>query len=443
MLSSKRKTKTPVLVERIDHFVAQVKEAMKNDDASRNRKIRDLWDAEVRYHFDNGRTEKTLELYIMKYRNALKAEFGPKSTPLAICNMKKLRERLKTYIERADYPKTGVATSIVEKIERAEFNTAGRKPTVLLRIADFISAMNGMGTKEEMQTLWNAEISTMKGRAQTTIISYITKYRNAIREAFGDDHPMLKIATGDAAMYDDARRVKMEKIARKHGALITFENYRQVLKICADKLLSADPLMIGIGLIGMTGRRPYEVFTQAEFSPAPYGKGISKWSVLFNGQAKTKQGEGTKYGVTYEIPVLARSETILAAYKRLRESGQGKLWHGMSIDDFSSETRLLLRDTVFNLFEDLWPKEELPKPYGLRHLYAEVAYQNFAPPHVTKNSYFAAILGHNNNDLETSLSYMTYTLPEDRDDALARAKRTNERALQQMAAIAPVSRSNP
>ena len=333
-----------------------------------------------------------------------------------------------------------MATSIVEKIERAEFNTAGRKPTVLLRIADFISAMNGMGTKEEMQSLWNAEISTMKGRAQTTIISYITKYRNAIREAFGDDHPMLKIATGDAAMYDDARRVKMEKIARKHGALITFENYRQVLKICADKLLSADPLMIGIGLIGMTGRRPYEVFTQAEFSPAPYGKGVSKWSLLFNGQAKTKQGEGTKFGITYEIPVLARSETILAAYRRLRESGQGKLWHGMSIDDFSSETRLLLRDTVFNLFEDLWPKEELPKPYGLRHLYAEVAFHNFAPPHVTKNSYFAAILGHNNNDLETSLSYMTYTLPEDRDDALARAKRVNERTLQQMATIAPVSR---
>ncbi|MCF3981643.1 telomere resolvase, partial [Pseudomonas aeruginosa] len=76
--------------------------------------------------------------------------------------------------------------------------------------------------KEEMQALWNAELSIMKDRAQTTIISYITKYRNAIREAFGDEHPMLKIATGDAAMYDDARRVKMEKIARKHGALITF-----------------------------------------------------------------------------------------------------------------------------------------------------------------------------------------------------------------------------
>ncbi|MDS7597964.1 telomere resolvase [Agrobacterium tumefaciens] len=442
MSALKRRTKTPVLVDRIEEFVGKVSQAMADSEETRNKQIRDLWDEEVRFHFDNGRTEKTLELYIMKYRYALKAKFGPKSTPLAICNMKKLRERLKNYIASAEYPKTGVATSIVEKIERAEFNTAGRKPTVLLRISDFISAMNGMSSREDMAALWDNELQTMQGKARTTIISYITRYRNAIREAFGEEHPMLKIATGDAAMYDDQRRAKMEKIATKHGALVTFENYKQVLKICNDCLQSTDPLMIGIGLIGLTGRRPYEVYTQAEFSPAPYGKGVSKWSILFNGQAKTKQGEGTKFGITYEIPVLTRSSTILAAYDRLRKSSQGILWHKMSIDDFSAETRLPLRDAVFNLFETIWPKEEMPKPYGLRHLYAEVAYHFFAPPHVTKNSYFAAILGHNNNDLETSLSYMTYTLPEDRDDAEVRAKRITERTLRQLANITPASFEN-
>ncbi|UXS02411.1 telomere resolvase [Agrobacterium tumefaciens] len=438
----KRKTKTPVLVERIDEFVEKIDRTMERNEETRNKQIRDLWDEEVRFHFDNGRTEKTLELYIMKYRYALKAKFGPKSTPLAICNMKKLRERLKTYITSTDYQRTGVATSIVEKIERAEFNTAGRKPTVLLRISDFISSMNGMSSKEDMVALWENELQSMDGRARTTIISYITKYRNAIKEAFGDEHPMLKIATGDAAMYDDQRRAKMEKIATKHGALITFQNYKQVLKICADCLQSSDPLMIGIGLIGLTGRRPYEVFTQAEFSPAPYGKGVSKWSLLFSGQAKTKQGEGTKFGVTYEIPVLTRSTVILAAYERLRKSSQGILWHKMSIDDFAAATRLPLREAVFNIFENVWPEEELPKPYGLRHLYAEVSYHFFAPPHVTKNSYFAAILGHNNNDLETSLSYMTYTLPEDRADAEARAKRITERTLLQMTNITPASFEN-
>lgn len=431
-VAEKRKTKTPVLVDRIAEFVDKVKATRKPDGTFDSKRISALWNEEVRFHFDNGRTEKTLELYIVKYRYALKDAFGPKTTPLAICNMKKLRERLDTYIRVADYPLRGVASSIQEKLERAETNMAGRKPRFLLRVSDFISATNGLTTKQDMQALWDTEMASMGDKAQATVISYITKYRNAIREAFGDDHPMLRIAAGTPQLYDEARKAKMAKIAVKHGSLITFENYSEVMRRCRRYLLSSDPLTIGIGLIGTTGRRPFEVFTQAELTPAPYGKGVSKWSVLFNGQAKTKQGEGTKFGVTYEIPVLEQSRIVLDAYHRLRDSSDGKLWLGMSVDDFSSDARLPLRDAMIAKFEDVWPKEEPPKPYGLRHLYAEIAYRNFAPPRVTKNSYFAAILGHNNNDLETSLSYMSYAFPEDELESKARAERVADRTIRQM-----------
>ncbi|NTJ44533.1 protelomerase [Agrobacterium larrymoorei] len=431
----KRKTKTPILVDRIAEFVEKIKSTVKKDGTYDTKKIGQLWDQEVRFHFDNGRTAKTLELYIVKYRYALKDAFGPKTTPLAICNMKKLRERLDTFISRGDYPQQGVASSIADKLERAELNSVGRKPRFLLRVSDFISAINGMTKKEEMQALWDAEMASMGDKAQATVISYITKYRNAIREAFGDQHPMLRIAAGTPQLYDEARKAKMAKIAVKHGSLVTFENYGEVMRRCRRFLLSSDPMTIGIGLIGTTGRRPFEVFTQAELSPAPYGKGVSKWSVLFNGQAKTKQGEGTKFGVTYEIPVLEQSRIVLDAYRRLRESSDGKLWLGMSVDDFSSDARLPLRDAMIAKFEDVWPKEEPPKPYGLRHLYAEIAYRNFAPSSVTKNSYFAAILGHNNNDLETSLSYMSYTFPEDEVDSKARAERVADRTIRQMISV--------
>ncbi|WHA43246.1 telomere resolvase [Agrobacterium larrymoorei] len=431
----RRKTKTPILVDRIADFVEKIKSTQKKDGSFDTKKVGQLWDEEVRFHFDNGRTAKTLELYIVKYRYALKDAFGPKTTPLAICNMKKLKERLDTYISRGDYPQKGVANSIEEKIERAEQNTVGRKPRFLLRVSEFISAMNGVNTKEDMQALWDMEMASMGDKAQATVISYITKYRNAIREAFGDQHPMLRIAAGTPQLYDEARKAKMAKIATKHGSLITFENYSEVMRRCRRYLLSSDPLTIGIGLIGTTGRRPFEVFTQAELKPAAYGKGISKWSVLFNGQAKTKQGEGTKFGVTYEIPVLEQSRIVLDAYHRLRDSSDGKLWLGMSVDDFSSDARLPLRDAMIAKFEDVWPKEEPPKPYGLRHLYAEIAYRNFAPSSVTKNSYFAAILGHNNNDLETSLSYMTYTFPEDAMESKARAERVADRTIRQMLSV--------
>ena len=435
MTTEKKRTKTPVLVERIAEFVKKVKAAKADDGTFANKTISKMWDEEVRFHFENGRTEKTLELYIVKYRYALKDAFGPKTTPLAICNMKKLRERLGTYIRDTDYAQTGVAASIEEKIERAEYNTVGRKPRFLLRVSDFIAAMNGMSAKADMQALWDREMASMQDKAQATVISYITKYRNAIREAFGDDHPMLKIAAGTPQLYDEARKAKMAKIATKHGALITFDNYAQVMNICRRCLQSSDPLTIAIGLLGTTGRRPFEIFTQAELVPASYGKGVSKWSVMFHGQAKTKQGIGTKFGISYEIPVLEKSSIVLDAYERLRASSDGKLWLGLNVDDFSSDVRLPLRDAINTMFSHLWPPEEPAKPYGLRHLYAEIAYRNFAPSNVTKNSYFAAILGHNNDDLETSLSYMTYAFPEDAAESKTRAERVADRTIRQMISI--------
>ncbi len=435
MADTKAKTKIPVLTDRIAEFVASVERTKDAKGEFKSKEISGLWDAEVRYHFDNGRTEKTIELYIMKYRKALKEAFGEGSTPLAVCNMRKLRDRLKSYIAAADLPQAGVAASIEERIERAEDNVVGRKPTLLLQISAFIEDMNHVSDKTGMQSLWQRELKAMDGKALTTIISYITKYRNAIREAFGEEHPMMKIAAGDPAIYEEARKRKMATIAVKHGSLITFDNYKEVVRVCTDLLKSDNPMELAIGLIGTTGRRPFEIFTKAEFSPAPYAKGVSKWSVLFKGQAKTKEREGTKYGMTYEIPTLAPATLVLDAYKRLRNSRQGKLWLKMSLNEFSDDARLPLRDAVIALFGKLWPKEDTPKPYSLRHLYAEVAYHNFAPKTVSKNSYFAAILGHNNNDLETSLSYMTYTLPEDIGESLVRAERVADRTTRRLEAI--------
>lgn len=422
-----KKTKQPVLAEKIAEFIAALEDAANQKTEFDHDTVSKLWDDEMRYHFDNGRTEKTIILYVAKYREAIRAAFGPKSVALSICNTKKLKNRLASYIKGGEYSQTGTAESIEQRIERAEDNIVGRKPTLLLQISLFIESLNGIDDEGSMRALWAREIKNFEGKAQTTVISYITKYRNAIKEAFGAEHPMLRIAAGDPAMYEDSRKRKMETIAKKNGALITFDNWQEVITLCTDCLRTNDPLLIGIGLMGVTGRRPFEVFTQAKFSQARYGKGISKWSVLFSGQAKTKERVGTKFGVTYEIPALAPAELVLDAYKRLRKSSDGKYWHKMSLEGFTADSRIPLRNEVKKLFGHLWPREEMPKPYGLRHLYAEVAYTKFAPKTVSKNSYYAAILGHNNNDLETSLSYMTYCLPEDQEEAKMRANRASLR----------------
>src|SRR5690606_16159698 len=196
------------------------------------------------------------------------------------------------------------------------------------------------------------------------------------------------IAAGAPELYEEARRTKMRKIAEKHGSLILFEKYREVMDICRRSLNSSDPMTIAIGLMGTTGRRPFEVFKLAEFFPAPFGKGQAKWSLLFKGQAKTKQGEGTKFGMTYEIPVLEKASTVLEAYTRLRNSPDGRRWSEMTLDEFTADVRIPLRERIISMFSHLWPMQEAPHPYGLRHLYAEIAFRNFASASVTKNSFF-------------------------------------------------------
>ncbi len=158
-------------------------------------------------------------------------------------------------------------------------------------------------------------------------------------EAFGEQHPCCASQPDRLSFTMKARKAKMAKIATKHGSLITFEHYSEVMRRCRRYLHSEDALTIGIGPDRHHRAPSFEVFTQAQLMPAPYGNGVSKWSVLFNGQAKTKQGEGTKFGVTYEIPVLEQSKIVLDAYHRLRNSSEGKLWFGMTIDDFSSDAR--------------------------------------------------------------------------------------------------------
>ena len=77
----------------------------------------------------------------------------------------------------------------------------------------------------------------------------------------------------------------------------------------------------------------------------------------------------------------------------------------------------------------------------LRPLYAEIAHKRFGPAGVTKNSFFAAVLGHTISDLHTSLSYMDYHLPNedgaDEGDAGTRraADGVTDRLLRQSRAV--------
>ncbi|NRA50551.1 MAG: hypothetical protein HRU12_15570, partial [Phaeodactylibacter sp.] len=69
-----------------------------------------------------------------------------------------------------------------------------------------------------------------------------------------------------------------------------------------------------------------------------------------------------------------------------------------------------------SLVSDFWPDGDEPTPSKLRPLYAEIAFKLYPNLRfdMSKAGFFAAILGHDHNDVTTSLSYMDYYLDDKR-----------------------------
>ena len=273
-----------------------------------------------------------------------------------------------------------------------------------------------------IERLWAEELARHGDKAPRTLKRITAEhYRPALLRAFGAGHPALALALGvvklPAEVSERIREDDIARVAASHRHQVAVPRWREIVGRAASLLASSASLDLVAGLLLVTGRRPYEVCCTGRFTPAPLPGGSprtrSRWSVLFAGQAKTKGRPGTRHDTAYEIPVLAEARAVIAALEALRASPAGREWAGMTNDEFRSTTsRLALGEAVARAYAELWPEGDRLESRALRPLYAEIAYKQFGPASVTKNSFFAAVLGHTMNDLHTSLSYMDYHLPE-------------------------------
>lgn len=182
-----------------------------------------------------------------------------------------------------------------------------------------------------------------------------------------------------------------------------------LLVLCEEFLRDPDThgwKKVSCALALVTGRRMAEIHCTAEFNP------VDDYSVEFSGQLKTKGREdGTQ---SYEIPVLVNSGLIVDALQWLgrMQTERGKPGR---IDDVRLVNKLyskeLSREMEVGPFH-IEAGEGSHLPYkALRALYAEICYQQYCDPNlVTRSGYFSRILGHSDNDVDTSHSYQVYSL---------------------------------
>ena len=429
----------PMLRRAIARFVSDVRALPANA-------IRPKWAAEVERQLD-GRLPSTRKRIITRYRIALIDAYGPEHPALSVVVARGLSREITAARRKAVKPEpvrlpaaepvkpigpadqAGLAVQSRETVGRARTAPAapaqpkaiGRPSVLRDAVKSFIERLRGTMDAAQIRAIWTAELAKHEGKADRTLKLYATQYyRPAVREEFGSDHPAMAIVKTPDEVVERIRADDRAQVADSHRHLVEVANWQEIVARGTRLLRSSDPLSLIAGLLCVTGRRPYEVVCTGHLSSAPVPGGASgaraRWSVLFDGQAKTKGRPGTRQDA-YEIPVLAEARVVLAAFEALRASAEGQAWAGLDNREFSRLTtgagldeRIQLAEAVSDAFGDLWPAQDTLTPRKLRPLYAEIAHKHFGPASVSKNSFFSAILGHTMKDLETSLSYMDYHL---------------------------------
>lgn len=267
------------------------------------------------------------------------------------------------------------------------------------------------------------ELETYDGYAPTTVRRAITRYRNALREAFGSDHVSLT--------YMKLPQKQQKALNAEYAATI-FKQHHALRPIDPDELVAVarrlialpydEPaLSVAAGLFLPTGRRPIEIMVTGDFER------VSKDRLVFSGQAKrTKHGYDTPEAQPYEIPVLVDAGDVLKAFYAVRERYTDTKLAGKTDEEASSTFRKWLGDYAKrSFFDDVSPKPNALSPKELRAAYATIAYEWYAPRNITANAFFSRILGHSIGDLETSFSYQKFYN--------RRSKRKFERAFRESA----------
>jgi hypothetical protein len=323
------------------------------------------------------------------------------------------------------------------------------------KIDEYTQVVSGMvgqqGWQGRLTGSWKHKREEFSDKALGSQKLYIVRFRTAIKEWFAslDDKDerkkfegrVLSIITFPEGMTETLNSAYTKAVKSRAENLVMVPNAEQLVAVFVEWLGSDDLRQKALGVMGLTGRRFIEVVRDGKFAPVAKqidkGRVRQKFVLEFGGQAKTRGAEGTLSGQTYRIPVVPNGKVdttpmVIEAVKAIRESKLGKRWQEFDYQDLNSgesgRFNGQLRGALANV-EGMTPelREKLSVKW-LRALYAELAYARFGSIRRTKSVFFAQVLGHSEDDLKTSLSYMVLALGRD-DSEIEQAKAEVQRLL--------------
>lgn len=292
------------------------------------------------------------------------------------------------------------------------------------------------GWQGRLTAAWNTKRDEFSDKTLGSQKLYIVKFRNAIKAWFSSlpeddarrelEERVLSIITFPEGMIETLNRDYTTTVRTRAENLVLVTNPDEMVQAFVEWLESSDIRQKALGVMALTGRRFIEVVKTGDFKPVVQkndrGRTRMKYVLEFSGQAKTREAEGSMHGVTYRIPAIPAGKVdtvpmILRAMEEIRASKIGERWQTYDYIDLnageSGRFNGQLRGSLASI--DGMSEEVLNKlsVKWLRALYAELAYARFGTLRMAKSAFFAQILGHSEDDLKTSLSYMVLALGND------------------------------
>lgn len=290
-------------------------------------------------------------------------------------------------------------------------------------LTPFVARAMEFKTKKALEEAWKVELAGLTAaHTAHTARKYVTFYRNAIREAYEDwpeDGPelglplesMLGIVRLQKRTTNKLNHAYKKDVATQHRNLVAFPTWEQVVDIAAATIRQdeADEASKYVSLALLTGRRTFELGVLGTLSEAKINGRRSNGFVQFVGQAKGRDAEDAKDD--FLIPVLTDARTVIRRHNELRALGT---YEDMDNKTFNTRTAHLFKRRLISLFGREWPTAAKAQVKMLRALYAEICYhtERDLPDtgRMTKQAYFAQILGHASDDIETANSYYVFDL---------------------------------
>ena len=269
------------------------------------------------------------------------------------------------------------------------------------------------------------------------------------------DHPMVAMLVKSKAKREQRAMTEAASLTHKSQHLKSY-NFPKVLELAKQSLSAESYTQVAWGIALLTGRRAGEVLHFGTFTK------IDQSTVLFEGQLKKRQGTQAE---AYPIPVLADSDLILDAIKRLRampevavfKNGTGKYYdqevkyselpkHKLTLA-INQRTNGVLNDRAKRLMND---KNEVFK--NTRGIYARYA-SDYIRPHseqwarFNEDQFLKAVLGHESVDevkhyRQVSLAYEEgqdwLKVPEEQEEQAGKATENQEPVKKNWKAYSPI-----